>query len=80
MFFDTIDRSANDLIEFGHVKQGRAFRGVVLPNGDFRVDVEDGTLDETSPPASGALYRFVDSEALAASHCAATTMEKYLTP
>lgn len=70
-------RGEAEWVEFGHVKAGRGFRGVALPNGDFRVDLEDesGWIDNESPSRAFARITVANG---AIGGCAPITREQYL--
>ncbi|MFO0665301.1 MAG: hypothetical protein U0174_15200 [Polyangiaceae bacterium] len=64
-------------VEFGHVKAGRGFRGITLPNGDYRVDLEDESdwIDNESPSRAFARITVANG---AIGGCAPITREQYL--
>lgn len=68
------------LVEFGTIKSGRAFRGALAPNGDFRVDVGDSDAWSDKTAVAGTLDPFVSKESLVTVGCGEVPASAYQSP
>lgn len=67
-------------VELGTIKAGRPFRGALLPNGDFRVNVGDNAAWSDKAPTPGTLDPIVSKESLVTVGCGEIPASTYQSP